>query len=326
MEDEYYGNCLPHTWNEQNVCEVCETKKPYEERDGRIYFGEYPQTKVTDDGIISTLSGMSGDRPVKGNRGNWTDYEYYIHGEVDEYMWYIDLKYQESRYRGVYFISYRGGITSGGDAIDSNQDDNGYYINTLYWFIWEPIEWKHLSTFDNEGEAFLMSNMILDNQQFYNSFGDRVDEIYGTAIYSNNYKESDIRAWLNDNFYNSAFDSDDKTIIKTSTVNNGANTTKDNSNIFACENTEDNIFLLSYSETLRLNVETRRLKPTDYALSQNNSGALRTQYDGNGAWLLRSPETNARYVLYVNDYGYAGDWTYATEIGAGTVPALRITL
>ena len=72
----------------------------------QIYFGSYPQTKVTDSSIISQLDNLTGDLPTQYNLSKWTDYEYYIDGKVISYMYYQDITLDNNKYRAVYFTSY----------------------------------------------------------------------------------------------------------------------------------------------------------------------------------------------------------------------------
>lgn len=325
-QDELYGELAPHTWNSQTgKCDVCGATRPiYEERDGKIYFGEYPQTKVEDSGLTATLAQMSGNRPVKGNSGNWTDYKYYLDGKVDEYMWYIDLDYNGARYRGVYFTSYRAAFIGMGST--AYQDDNGYEINTLYWFKWEPIEWRVLEK--QGGEALLMSNLIIDSYQFYHDGVDRDD------IHPNNYKESDIRSWLSETFYAQAFDKFAQAIIKDTLVDNSADVSAAGAgNPFACEDTTDKVFLLSYADVKNPAYgfsaedaadEARKLKPTDYALAQGLAPLT-----GYGPWWLRTPGGQQPFHADVTDTagGVGGINSLSVpETNFGVVPALRITL
>ena len=53
---------------------------------------------------------------------------------------------------------------------------------------------------------------------------------------SNNYKDSDICTWLNNDFYNTAFALENE-YIQTTTVDNSNLTTHYVSNSYACENT-----------------------------------------------------------------------------------------
>ena len=165
-----------------------------------------------------------------------------------------------------------------------------------------------------------MADLVLDSQDYHYSASNRT--IGGSTVYANNYKESHIRSWLNDNFYNTAFTNDEKARILTTTVDNS-----EAYNPYACANTSDKVFLLSYVEATNASYNlgtnaSRQLGPSDYAKSQ---GVY--TYGGYNLWWLRSPNSNsaihARYVYYngiVDDNGYVND-TYI-----GVVPALWISL
>ena len=131
--------------------------------------------------------------------------------------------------------------------------------------------------------AFLMADLVLDSQDYHYSTSDRT--IGGSAVYANNYKESHIRSWLNDNFYNTAFTAAEKARIQTTTVDNSVASTGYNPNQYACANTSDKVFLLSYSEATNASYglstdASRQLKPSAYAQSQ---GVY--TYNGNSQWL-----------------------------------------
>lgn len=59
---------------------------------------------------------------------------------------------------------------------------------------------------------------------------------------------SHIRSWLNSTFFETAFNSSKKEKIETTIVDNSASSTLDDSNKYACDNTSDKMFLLSYKE------------------------------------------------------------------------------
>lgn len=330
-EEEDYGTFGQHKWNAQNKCDVCGIAKPYIEEEGKIYFGEYPQSKETDNGVIHELNGMAGANPVKGNAGKWKDYKYYIKGNVDEFMWYIDLEYQGVRYRGVYFTSYRSyKTTRENNQTQMHQKDNGYLINEQYWFKWEPIEWRVLEKTD--GEAFLMSNVILDAQHFYNNQNDR--DMSGTTVYPNNYKESDIRAWLTGTFYEWAFDELDQSLIIETTVDNSAKISSTDAT-YVCENTQDKVFLLSYQDIINsaygfvtdINEDdkAKQLKPTDYCQSQGIMKTFRWS-----CWWLRSPGPKAgggNDAIAISVRGSMNPTTTVDSVHeGGVVPAIKITL
>ena len=297
-------------------------------RDGdTIYFGEYPQSKVTDSGLQDTLTAKAGTLPTSADAQAWTSYGYYENGSVSNYMWYIDVTEDGARYRGVYFTSYRPYWPSYSSSSSSNtyQDDNGYATGTVYWFKYEPIAWTVLS--EGDGKAMLLCNMIIDSQQYD----------YEDGTYSNNYAESTIRAWLNDEFYNTAFNDLQRSIILTTTVDNSAESTVHSSNPYACEDTEDKMFLLSYAEVTNSAYgfassagtydAARQKQPTDYAQAQGAYTHSGGSYDGNGYWWLRSPfnyYSNSANGVYIDSDASRNASAYTTYLGI--VPALRITL
>ncbi len=336
-----------HTYGSDNTCKVCGAGLYIKSEDGKkIYFGSYPQTEVKDDATKNALMLQAGELPSEENKQTWTDYGYYYgtlsagSQAVHSYMWYQDVSYRGQKYRGVYFISYRPySMWEPPTAGSSYQDDNGYEINTVYWFKYEPIEWRVLE--NKNDTAFLMANIILDSQQFDHNTSSRM--IDGETVYQNNYKESDIRAWLTGTFYETAFDAYAKQIIETTLVDNSALIGL-SANRFACEDTRDKVFLLSYEEihnkAYGFNSDAsdddpaRHMKSTDYAKSQgvytNGRGPFEDSsgpYAGNGQWWLRTPNSSAQGGAY--SVFYDGDASIPGTVWCtnyGIVPALWIKL
>ncbi len=321
--------CTAHTPDDNCVCTKCEITAHaikngnYCRHDNDIYFGSYPQTKVTDNDITTALNNMAGTLPASSNSADWTAYGYYIDGSVSNFMWYIDKEYNGEKYRGVYFTSYRPYYTTASSSDkNSNQDDNGYYTSTVYWFKYEPIKWTILN--ETDGKALILADLALDSQQYYRSDYSGTQTRNGRSVYANDYVESDIRKWLNDTFYNTAFNDLQKALIETTAIDNkttGYNTNTYNSNQI---NTEDKIFLLSYKDVFSSYFSSnsaRQKQSTDYAKSQ---GCY--TYNGNCYWWLRSPDCDYSYyaflVLYFGDY----DYYYVYVTGRGVVPALTIRL
>lgn len=325
-------------------------------RDGNyLYFGTYPQTEVTDAATTAVLSTAAGTRPTYQNARNWTSYGYYINGAASNYMWYIDLTYSGEKYRGVYFTSYRPFNTAlSGSADNSNVDDNGYSHSTVYWFKYEPIKWRILS--ETSGEALIFCEMAIDSQNFY-IVADRserkiiheneVEEI----IYENNYLYSTIRTWLNETFYNTAFSAAEKTSIVSTTVNNSARSTNPDDNAtqwnsgtndYACDDTEDYVFLLSTREVTTDNnggaywfdikrdaigIFSECKQNTDYAKCQGAYTIADGTYEGNGPWWLRSPMYDfSNDARFVNFDGYVDGSGSVDYTSGGIVPALKIRL
>ena len=238
-----------------------------------IYFGTYPQTLVTDGETESNLTALAGELPEEGDesKDGWTSYGYYIKNSVTNYMWYIDLEYGGEKYRGVYFTRYRPyWIALGSNSDYSYQDENGYTTSTVYWFKYDPIKWKIIR--DENGEALILCEMIIDGQEYYYQSGDGTKR-YRTAVenynddyyagngstvsddvFDSNYQYSTIRKWLNETFYNVAFTDLQKALIQAHTVKNDTANMTDTGNNFrtlpayACDDTQDKVFLLSEYE------------------------------------------------------------------------------
>lgn len=283
-----------------------------------ILFGSYPQTRVTDSTITTALNGMRGTLPTSSNSYDWTSYGYYISRYVTKFMWYIDLEYSGEKYRGVYFTSYRPYYPTTSSS-NSNQGVNRYIKGRVYWFKWEPIKWRILT--ESDGKAMILSELVLDSQQYDYQSG---KEPYG----NNNYADSTIRAWLNGTFYRTAFGSRQQAIIETTEVDNSVYSTGDSSNQYACENTFDKVFLLSYREAVNSSYgfststsssTTRRKQVSDYSKAQ---GLSPTPY-----WNLRSPDyTRSDRARTVGSDGDLDGYCSAYYTGCGVVPALVISL
>ena len=129
----------------------------------------------------------------------------------------------------------------------------------------QPIEWQVLAKENNK--MLVISRYALDAKRFDDD--------------SNNWKNSEIRSWLNGDFYNNAFNEKEKKCIKSSNLSDVG--------------TIDNVFLLSTKEAKKyfVNKEIRKCKVTDYA--KKNSDWL----DDNGYswWWLRSLDSNYGNVV-----------------------------
>ena len=134
--------------------------------------------------------------------------------DVEDNGWYL--------YEGAYYIK-----TVSDPYHIYEHFDNGDEIEliTEYWFKCEPIIWNVLS--NDKGEYYLLSSVLLEFYA-YDADGD------------NHYVDSDIRAWLNGDFYNKAFGLEDS-YIKTTTVDNSADTTEWLPEDYSCDSTEDKV-------------------------------------------------------------------------------------
>ncbi len=211
---------------------------------------------------------------------------------------------------GAYPQSKKAGNVTIGELFDS---ERGYYLgsdNCLYekyanmYYKVEPIKWKVLS---RGGELFVVTDDILDAHCFDGS--------------SNNYANSEIRRWLNDEFYNKAFDDSQKVKIVTTTVDNSLSSTGDSSNKYICGNTSDKVFLLSRKEANQYfgSSSARQKKGTDYAKARG----LWVASNGNSWWWLRSPcYRNSTYAqCVILDGGFR--WCDVDDDDDGVVCALK---
>ena len=241
-----------------------------------VELGSYPQSQVKDSALISELD--------KVNK-NWISYGYYSgNGEYGsmvqgDWMKHADFTYNGSKYRAVTFSKYRPDATTKANPIESKADQfkNGYKINEIYYFLYEPLKWRALKTQSNNVQ--LICDSIVDNQAFNNEVYELKNN--GYLYYYNRhitefsqdnnkylayiYKNSSLQKWLKKDFYNLAFNTNEK------------------SKIYSIYFEEDII-----SETYRwldltdnLNILNTALGATDYALSQGfYNGFLKMWWTG----------------------------------------------
>ena len=306
-----------------------------------IYFGRYPQTDVTAS-MGTTLTSYLSAKPTNGNNNGWTSYKYYIEdSNATDYMWYKDVTYTDgNKYRAVYFTSYRPYRTGYSSSTDNTwQDDNGYTLSNVYWFRYDEVKWRILNRTGNT--ATILAELILDSQDY--NYTDNSSNGY----YANNYANSSIRKWLNETFYNTAFNSLQKALINTVTVDNSARSTNPDNNAtwenngenqYACDNTQDKVWLLSMQEVTRASYGFNTSPDTDDTIRRKQASAyaqcqgtyvyrsIDSVYNGNSYWWLRSPDyysDNRAYLIYYDgNYNYY----YVKYTGLGVVPALQISL
>ena len=301
------------------------------ERDGEyLYFGVYPQSEVTDEAKKTLLNGKAGELPSEADSRDWTSYRYYLSDEQKDYMWYIDVEEGEDRYRGVYFTTYRPYANDARSGVADYQKENGYKVSQVYWFKYEPIKWRILH--ESDGVATVLCESMIDSQPFFAS-----DEDTRIGKRPSNYEYSDVRAWLNGDFYEHFFTAAQRAIISETTLDNSARSTNPKGdevafnagrNTYAGKSTTDKIFLLSvyeatdgaygFAETNRAEDTGRVIAPSDYAKAM---GAY------HGRWWLRSPAANAVADVYcVNGSGVVYDRYGVDSTSIGIVPAMRIKL
>ena len=299
-----------------------------------VEFGSYPQSRVTNSSLVSALNKVS---------KKWVSYGYYS-GTGDwgtmvqgDWMKYADFTYNGTKYRAVTFSQYRPYRTYESSSTgNSNQDNNGYTPNNIYYFKYEPLKWRVL----DPSTGLVLCESIIDSQAYSNTAYKYGKEPYYSmgawwndaehTHYANDYATSSIRAWLNDDFYNTAFSSSQKAGILTSELDNraySASRSKYNS-----ETTYDKVFLLSVNEMQNtaygFSIDTasdpaRQAKGTDYAKCQ---GLDVDSSSGCSNYRLRSAGDNSDCACHVYSGGglnYSGWMVYFTDYGIR--PALKIS-
>ena len=241
--------------------------------------------------MIESLTTKAGELPSSSDKKNWTA----IENMTD--TWYIDVEENGKKYRGIYFTSYR--------EVDGNtfQYDNGYETEKAYWFEYAPISWTILK--EESGKALILCDIAIDCQPYASSGG-------------NSYADSEIRSWLNEEFYNTAFNKLQQALIAETDVDNSASSTGTDNNQYASDNTKDKIFLLSRPEAKEITFAVKQ--PTDY------TEAMGVYQNGSCWWWTRSPyykDYTWAHVIKTDGSVHSYDVTYAS---GGVVPALWINL
>lgn len=170
----------------------------------------------------------------------------------------------------------------------------------------KPIEWQVLDVQD--GMALLISVYGLDAKP-YNEY--RIEDV--------SWETCTLRAWLNNDFMNTAFTEEEKTQIAKTTVINEYNPI---SGADSGNDTEDQMFLLSLEEVQEYfdldmidNGETYCAgdscccTPTEYAAFMGAyvyeaKKAKNENYNGNTGWWLRSPGFDDSIAAHVTAVGY----------------------
>ncbi|MCR4789468.1 MAG: DUF6273 domain-containing protein [Treponemataceae bacterium] len=233
---------------------------------------------------------------------------------------------------------------------------------TNYYFKVQPIEWRVLTNnYNSTGKKLLLAeNILTANVPYYYSNSGTRSVGTDTTVYRNNYKYSQIRAYLNGlNYYNNsntvvttynengflqkAFTTSAQDLIETTEVDNSAASTNPDGNStlwnsgrndYACDNTSDKIFLLSEKEVTTSTYgfaacnnsgtgNARIRVTTDYAKA-NYAYQPQTNVHG-GFWWLRSPyycdSSNARII---DATGNANAYRYVNYSNGGVCPALCV--
>ncbi len=187
----------------------------------------------------------------------------------DAYIAFKSLyKFKDSQTKASEIVKEHPNVAQVGDTIyfGTYEQDNNLSNDK------EEIEWKVLEK-DENGRMLVISKYALDCRNYHSS------------VKQTTWENSDVRNWLNNDFYSVAFSSSEKSAIKTVTNENSGNA---DFNVNGGNKTSDKIFLLSIDEAKRYlpNNIDRMCQATKYAESK---GTELDSLTHNCRWWLRSP-------------------------------------
>ena len=293
-----------------------------------VEFGYYPQSKVTNSSLVSALDKVS---------KNWISYGYYsgdgkeTSGRPGDWMKYSDFVYNGAKYRAVTFSQYRPKIVYGTHEGSSQyQKSNGYTVNNIYYFKYEPLKWRVL----DPATGLILCESIIDSQDFNSflrplpaNFLDLPNEDVLAIISKNYYERSTIRKWLNADFYNTALSSTQKLNVLDSPMGEFWRGSE------YCYTYYDKVFLLSKTDmenttygfsAEKENYYLRKANGTDYAKCQG----LFVASSGCSIQRLSTPRKNTNNSDFADVIGAGGGFNTGLvsvyDTSAGIRPALRL--
>lgn len=153
----------------------------------------------------------------------------------------------------------------------------------------ESIAWRILDIKDKK--ALIITDKIIDAKRY--------------AASKNIYRPSEIRKWLNRDFYDT-FTDEEKKKIELTIVDNSLESTMQEKNDYICTNTKDYIFLLSAKESVTYfkTDDSRIASGTMYAIRFGRLNLVNPR-SPIACWWLRSPyQSQSNRVCYIS---YKGD-------------------
>ena len=292
-----------------------------------IEYGRYPQSLVRDTNLINALN------EIDPHDGNWTSLGYYAAGPAGamtptDAMRYTDVTYQGEMYRGVIFNAYRDSNTWE-DSGDNFNVPHELALNTVYWFKYEPLRWRVL----DPNEGLVICESIIDVRAYNDYLSMDRYWYYGDAAktyLASNYAESSIRAWLIDDFYNTAFNAAEQSNMLAAALNNDCSMTlsgSDNFHEFDVPATNDKVFLLDF-KTVNDGANSYLAgggavaHGTDYAAAQ---GLIYDENSLSSYWWLRTPGINdGQDASWVDFNGHADIYLTVTSACTGVRPVIKL--
>ena len=221
----------------------------------------------------------------------------------------------------VYFGSYWQEDTNGDGKVDQTDEK-------------QKIRWRILWQNEDGTDAYVMADKVLDCKKYNENGVSKTHpsgDVYDVYIdYSCTWETSTLRKWLNNDFYNAAFSSNEKGAIIEQTLKN-----EDNEETLTAggNDTTDKIYLPSQSdmknpaygflEDYGFDDQARIGKATSYAKEQE----VYTNGEMGSWWWLRSPGYDSDIASYVSSIGHVNtDGRNVYNYDGGVRPALHLNL
>jgi hypothetical protein len=193
-----------------------------------------------------------------------------------------------------------------------------------------PIQWRVLQ--NSGSELFVLSEHILDCKRYHG----KTAGIKWRDCVDITWRDCDLRQWLNDEFYNTAFTDTEKEFIKTTHCTDNGEGSPD---------TEDKVFLLSANEIKDVSdkqvKDLRRAVGTDFAKLKKTDGCSLYVYDktnkdnyivrsgeelGCSWWWLRTQGNKPTRAFFVGTGCSIRSYANVSSARDGVRPALKINL
>ena len=212
--------------------------------------------------------------------------------------------------------------------INSNKDLNGiiigshvylgrYYQNSMN--EKEDIEWIVINKNLEDKSVTLMSHRILDMCQYRSKKG---KDIIDTSLYEN----SDVREYINNYFYNEAFNQNEKKLLlKTKLIEDvdGKNTSKKE---YMSDNINDYVFILTQKEIRKYLAKKSNMKAygTKYAINKNLKLSTNIESFHYASYWTRTIKEYHNEIYFVSENGDYNKSINVSMMGCGIRPCVRL--
>ena len=213
-----------------------------------------------------------GEPPIRGELPNRNDFHRDVNTNKDrEKNWVAAAVFPDYRKKQLIFEEEVKNLK------EASEGDKVYFGKYPYDKNGDkrPIQWRILERRGNS--LLLLTEYGIDAKAYHEKIKDIT------------WENCTLRRWLNGDFLNNAFFDSEKKLIQTTNVDNGRTEGNSIYNTDGGNNTEDQVFLLSYKEAFEdyfSSNEERICMPTAYAVQ---NGAYKKDDTGACWWWLRSP-------------------------------------